>query len=95
MATGTIQKPNVVWAKQYTATLASSSFTISDDAFTADVCAVVTPEYDGSMPLNSCCTAQIIDGGVGNRRLNVYVRTGAGAAVTGTHKFNVIIGHFS
>lgn len=95
MASGTIQKPNVVWAKQYNVTLTSSAFTISDDAFTADVCAVVTPEYDGSIPLNLCCTAQIIDGGVGNRRLNVYVRTGAGAAVTGTHKFNVIIGHFS
>lgn len=95
MASGTIQKPNVVWAKRYTETLTNSAFIIYDDSFTSDVCAVVTPEYSGNIPLNLCCTAQTLDGGAGNRRLIVYVRTGAGAAVTGTYAFNVILGHFS
>lgn len=93
MASGTIQKPQTTWAARYALTLSSSAATIVDDRFTSNARVVITPEYDGSSPLNLCFTAQVLDGGVGNRRLNVYVRTGAGGAVTGAPTFNLVCGY--
>ena len=93
MASGTIQKPQTTWAARYTLTLSNSAATIIDDRFTSNARVVITPEYVGSSPLNLCFTAQVVDGGVGNRRLNVYFRTGAGGMVTNAQTFNLVCGY--